>query len=154
MASVQEDVVAFSGEMAQSLNFNRSVGQIYGLLYVAESPLSLDEIARTLRMSKGNASVNLRALESWGAVRPVGVPGSRKDHYEANRNLKEIAFRRLREGLTKRLDLVEQSLERVSGRLGPKEVELGRRLQEVRRLVQGGRRALAALPKLMSVLSI
>jgi DNA-binding transcriptional regulator GbsR (MarR family) len=46
-----------AGEMAQSLSFNRSLGQIYGLLYASDKPQSLEEITRALSVSKGNVSV-------------------------------------------------------------------------------------------------
>ena len=36
--------------------------------------------------------------------------GSRKDFYEANRDIKQVALRRVREGLTKRLDRAEEQL--------------------------------------------
>jgi DNA-binding transcriptional regulator GbsR (MarR family) len=112
--TLQEEFADFAGELAESFSFNRSIGQIYGLLYLSDKPLSLDEIALRLKMSKGNASVNLRALESWGAVRPVWVKGSRRDHYEANRNLKEVALRRVKEGVSKRLDFALSSLEKMT----------------------------------------
>ena len=60
----------FAGELAESFSFNRSVGQIYGLLYLQESPLSLEDIGQRLSMSKGNASINIRLLESWGPCGP------------------------------------------------------------------------------------
>ena len=47
----QARFAAFCGELAESLSFNRSVGQIYGLLYLSPDPLSLSDIAETLAMS-------------------------------------------------------------------------------------------------------
>ncbi|MBK8574376.1 MAG: hypothetical protein IPN90_01405 [Elusimicrobia bacterium] len=109
-ASTDSEFARFAGELAESFSFNRSVGQIYGLLYLQESPLSLEDIGQRLSMSKGNASINIRLLESWGAVRPVSLVGSRKDFYEANRDIKQVALRRVKEGLTKRLDRAEEQL--------------------------------------------
>jgi DNA-binding transcriptional regulator GbsR (MarR family) len=112
--TIQTDEFArLAGELAESFSFNRSLGQIYGLLYMSSVPLALGEIARQLGMSKGNASINLRVLESWGAVRPVWMKGSRQDHYEANRDIKTLALRRLEEGMTKRLDLAEDRLRKL-----------------------------------------
>jgi len=99
-----------AGEVAESFSFNKSLGQIYGLLYMSPTPLSLADIGKSLSMSKGNASINVRLLESWGAVTPVSVVGSRKDYYEANRDVQKIVLRRLREGLAKRLNRVEEML--------------------------------------------
>jgi DNA-binding transcriptional regulator GbsR (MarR family) len=100
----------FAGEVAESLSFSRSIGQIYGLLYMSEAPLSLDDIARDLEMSKGNASINLRTLESWDAVRPVHVTGNRRDYYEADKDIQEVALRRIQEGVQKRLETLDVRL--------------------------------------------
>ncbi len=74
--------------------------RIFGLLYLQEGPLSLDEIAAALEQSKSNISLNIRVLVEWHLVRRRPVPGSRKDHYEAAtdffRALQEIFERRFR----------------------------------------------------------
>lgn len=61
-------------------------GQIYALLFLARTPMSLDEIGNVLKLSKGNISVNIRMLEGFGLVRKVWVRGTRKDYYEAARD--------------------------------------------------------------------
>ena len=74
--------------------------RIFGLLYLAAHPLSLDEIAEELSQSKSNVSLNMRVLVEWHLVRRRPVPGSRKDHYEAAtdffRAMQEIFERRFR----------------------------------------------------------
>ena len=74
--------------------------RIFGLLYLAASPLSLDEIAEQLSQSKSNVSINMRVLVEWHLVRRRPVPGSRRDHYEAAtdffRAMQEIFERRFR----------------------------------------------------------
>jgi len=144
-----------AGEMAESLSFNKSVGQIYGLLYLQTgASLSLEEIARRLSMSKGNASVNLRFLETWGAVRSVWVQGSRRDHYEANRNIQGIALNRLQLGLGRRLDRAEQILEKITSSVAykegrPEEASVRKQLKEIQNLVANGRKAIGLLPKVL-----
>ena len=74
--------------------------RIFGLLYLAERPLSLDEIATEIGQSKSNVSLNIRVLVEWHLVRRRPLPGSRKDHYEAAtdffRAMQEIFERRFR----------------------------------------------------------
>ena len=55
--------------------------------------LALEDIGQRLSMSKGNVSINIRQLEAWGGA-SSSVVGSRKDYYEANRDIKAIAIRR------------------------------------------------------------
>ncbi len=151
---LQEDFARLAGELAESLSFNRSIGQIYGLLYLASEPMSLEDIAKRLGMSKGNASINLRVLASWGAVRPVWVRGSRRDHYEAERNIKALALRRLEEGLSRRLDMAEEKMDSLLSRDGAlQDPAVKKRLQELRSLVASGRKALRVLPKILGFLA-
>jgi DNA-binding transcriptional regulator GbsR (MarR family) len=74
--------------------------RIFGLLYLAGRPLSLDEIAAEIGQSKSNVSLNIRALVEWHLVRRRPLPASRKDHYEAAtdffRAMQEIFERRFR----------------------------------------------------------
>jgi len=108
---IREQFIDRVGEFAASLGLNRSVGQLYALLYMSPSPLSLDEMAEACDMSKGNASINLRELERWGAVRRVYVRGDRKDYYEPHRDVPQIVISRLREGLGRRLAALDETLE-------------------------------------------
>jgi DNA-binding transcriptional regulator GbsR (MarR family) len=74
--------------------------RIFGLLYLAPGPLSLDDIAAELSQSKSNVSLNIRVLVEWHLVRRRPVAGSRRDHYEAAtdffRAMQEIFERRFR----------------------------------------------------------
>jgi DNA-binding transcriptional regulator GbsR (MarR family) len=87
-------------------------GQIYALLFLARSPMSLDDVVETLHLSKGNVSVNIRMLEDCGLVRKVWVKGTRKDYYEAARDhprklLKDF-FDRVRSGIDDSLRLINR----------------------------------------------
>ncbi len=111
-----------AGMLASRLSLSPTVGQIYGLLYMSPEPVSLNEMVEKLGISKGSASVNIRILESWGAVRKVWVDNTRKDYYEANIDTLKIIIDRLREGLLKRfseanqkLNLIEEDLNKKTG---------------------------------------
>jgi len=71
--------------------FSETAGKIYGVLYLSAGPLSLDDIAREVGTSKGNASVQVRELLELGMVRKVWVRRSRRDYYEAVTDLWAIA---------------------------------------------------------------
>lgn len=64
---------------------NKVGGQIYALLFLSDEPLSLDDIAERLRISKSNISINVRMLEDSHLVRKIWVKGSRRDFYSAER---------------------------------------------------------------------
>ncbi len=75
-------------------------GRIFAVLFLEDHPLSLDDIAKALQLSKSNISINIRNLVEWHLVRRISVPNSRRDHYEAAsdfwRVMQEIMERRFR----------------------------------------------------------
>jgi DNA-binding transcriptional regulator GbsR (MarR family) len=75
-------------------------GRIFAVLFLEDHPLSLDDIAEALQLSKSNISINIRNLVEWHLVRRVTVPNSRRDYYEAAsdfwRVMQEIMERRFR----------------------------------------------------------
>ncbi|MGB1127957.1 MAG: GbsR/MarR family transcriptional regulator, partial [Opitutales bacterium] len=61
------------------IGFPRSVGEIYGLLFCAQEPVSFDDLVERLKISKGSVSQGLKLLRQLGAVRVHYIAGSRKD---------------------------------------------------------------------------
>jgi DNA-binding transcriptional regulator GbsR (MarR family) len=88
-------------------------GRIFGILYLQEEPLSLDQITDELQQSKSNVSVQVRGLVDWQLVRQVRIAGSRKDHYAAAtdfwRVMQEILERRFRWNLRQLLAAVDEA---------------------------------------------
>ena len=78
------------GRLCQLLGRPRTTGQIYGLLYLALEPLSLNDIAIFLQISKGSASNGTRQLASWGAIKGVWIQGDRRDYYQAAGELNDL----------------------------------------------------------------
>lgn len=114
---IRDGFIYHVGELAGSLGLSRSVGQLYALLYMSPRALCLDEMVEACQMSKGNASINVRELERWGAVRRVWVRGDRKDYYEANRSVPQIVMGRLKDGLGRRLGLLEGAVAEAGERV-------------------------------------
>ncbi|GAB3543987.1 GbsR/MarR family transcriptional regulator [Noviherbaspirillum agri] len=84
------------GEMGSRWGINRTVGQIYALLYVHGTPLNADEIADRLGFSRSNVSMGLKELQSWRLVRLLHQPGDRREYFEPPKDIWEI-FRTLLE---------------------------------------------------------
>jgi DNA-binding transcriptional regulator GbsR (MarR family) len=75
--------ISEAGSASQALGFGRVVGQIYAYLYFSDSPKCLNDLQEGLGISKGSASMSVRQLEQWEAVRKIWIKGDRKDYYEA-----------------------------------------------------------------------
>ncbi|MGO4416024.1 MULTISPECIES: MarR family transcriptional regulator [Cupriavidus] len=79
---IQRFVLHF-GEMGSRWGINRTVGQIYALLFTASRPLNADEIAESLGFSRSNVSIGLKELESWSLVKLSHQPGDRREYFSA-----------------------------------------------------------------------
>ena len=88
--------VGHFGEMGSRWGINRTVGQIYALLYLSSEPLCADQIAETLEFSRSNVSMGLKELQAWRLVRLRHFPGERREFFEAPADVWEI-FRVLAE---------------------------------------------------------
>jgi DNA-binding transcriptional regulator GbsR (MarR family) len=88
-----ERFVLHWGDMGDEWGVNRSVSQIHGLLYLSETPMTAEDIADTLGMARSNVSNSIRELLSWNLIRRVPVMGDRRDHYEAETDIWEVAAR-------------------------------------------------------------
>jgi DNA-binding transcriptional regulator GbsR (MarR family) len=88
----------------------KSVGEIFGLLFVSTHPLAMDELMHRLHISLGAASQGLRILRGFGAVKVVYVPGDRRDHYVADLELSKFATVFIKDELQPRMD---RALERI-----------------------------------------
>jgi len=88
--ALQAEVIAVFEDAARMLGLPKSLGGIYGLLFISKEPLSLDDVVARLNVSKGSASQGLRFLRNLGAVRPVPRDGERREYFTAEVELKQL----------------------------------------------------------------
>lgn len=84
------DFVLHFGEMGSRWGINRTVGQIYALLFLSPVPLNADEIVERLGFSRSNVSLGLKELQSWNLVRLKHLPDDRREHFSTPEDLWEI----------------------------------------------------------------
>lgn len=78
------------GEMGSRWGINRTVGQIYALLYISGRPLPADEIAQSLGLSRSNVSMGLKELQSWRLVKLQHLPGDRREYFSTPDDIWQI----------------------------------------------------------------
>jgi DNA-binding transcriptional regulator GbsR (MarR family) len=88
-----EDFILHWGDLGGQWSVSRSVSQIHALLYVSEQPLSAEDIAATLGLARSNVSNSIKELLNWNLIRRAPVRGDRRDHFEAETDVWEIATR-------------------------------------------------------------
>jgi len=136
--TIQQFVEAW-GAMGALWGINRSVARVHALLMASEDPLSLDEIAERLQISKGNASMSLRELRTFGVVRQVEVPGDRRDFYVTEPDVWTMFFRILKERKRREFDPALEAIHRLLEQPGAKGQVLGRlrQMSELLTTVEG-----------------
>ena len=89
--------VALWGQMGSSWGIPRTMAELHALLFISPEPLNTDEIMERLGVSRGNASMTVRALLDWGIVRRVHRRGDRRDYFEAEQDILKLFRTILRE---------------------------------------------------------
>jgi DNA-binding transcriptional regulator GbsR (MarR family) len=150
LENIQDKFLESIGRVSDAFGLNGFVAKLYGLLYLHAKPLSLDEMAESLGVSKGNVSLNIRELENWGAVKKVWVKGSRKDFYEADMDIKKILASKLKSAVQKRISEVSLILEEAKKLIQSANGALN---EEERAMAKGFEKRLKELDKLKSLAS-
>ena len=87
LEAARDEFVTQWGVMGSSWGINRTMAQIHALLMITPRALTTDEVMEELKISRGNAHMNLRELVGWGLVRSVIRKGERKEYFEAEKDV-------------------------------------------------------------------
>lgn len=99
------------GEMGTCWGINRTMAQIHALLMVSHEPLSTDAIMEELRISRGNANMNLRDLISWGLIRREVKIGDRKEYFVGEKDVWKMFCTIVRERKKREIEPVIKALQ-------------------------------------------
>jgi DNA-binding transcriptional regulator GbsR (MarR family) len=83
LRSVQDDFIRKWGEMGQTWGINRTMAEIHAFLFITGQPQCTDDVMERLNISRGNASMSLRALCDWGIIRRMHRRGERREYFES-----------------------------------------------------------------------
>jgi DNA-binding transcriptional regulator GbsR (MarR family) len=81
------------GALGSQWGINKTMAQIHALLMVSADPVSMEDIMDELQISRGNASMNLRALIDWGIVYKEYKMGERREFFTAEKDVDELAIK-------------------------------------------------------------
>jgi len=86
----KEKFIQSWGTLGSSWGINRTMAQIHALLLVSPEALSAEEIMDRLKISRGNANMNIRALIDWRLVFKELKAGERKEYFVAEKDMWEV----------------------------------------------------------------
>jgi len=87
----KEKFISTWGSLGTLWGINKAMAQIQALLFISTKPLSMEEIMKELKISRGNTSMNLRQLMDWGIVTKESIPGDRKEYFSTEKDVQELA---------------------------------------------------------------
>jgi DNA-binding transcriptional regulator GbsR (MarR family) len=119
--------------MARSWGINATMGELFALLYITGEDWTAEDLRERLRVSRGNVSMNLRELITWGVVHKVHRQGERREYYRAELDVWTLFRRILRERKRRELDptllVLERSVELVGD--DPSQQAMRSRIQDL-----------------------
>lgn len=101
------------GTVGVEWGINRTMAQVHGLLLSSEDALTAEQVMETLKISRGNANMNLRELINWGLIFRENRAGERKEYFYAEKNMWEVAQRIVAERKKRELDPMIKMLEQL-----------------------------------------
>ena len=110
LSAFEAQVIEFFCDGVRLLGLPKSIGEIYGLLYVSQEPLSLDDLVRRLGISKGSVSQGLKTLRELGAVSEAEGKVKRRIYYQPDVELKRLVGGFIKEQVRPHLESGEEKL--------------------------------------------
>jgi len=90
LSPTQQKFVIHFGEMGARWGMNRTVGQMYAVLFLSEEPLCADELVAALGLSRSNVSMGLKELQAWQLVRLQHRQNDRREFFSTPDDLWDI----------------------------------------------------------------
>lgn len=113
LGEAQDRFVAAWGQMGAAWGISRTMAEVHALLYITGAPMNADEIMDRLRISRGNASMSLRALVDWGIVSRTLRRGDRREYFRAEQDVWAMVRAIVRERMKREMDPVLATLYEV-----------------------------------------
>ena len=121
--AARDEFVTQWGTIGSAWGINRTMAQIHALLIITPGPLTTDEVMEELKISRGNAHMNLRELVGWGLVRSVIRKGERKEYFEAEKDVWKmfciIVRERKRREIRPAINVLKDCIDRADGLKSP-----------------------------------
>jgi len=149
LADAKSQFIASWGAFGTHWGINRTMAQIHALLLVSADPITQDDIMVQLNISRGNVNMNIRELIDWGLVDRILLPGERKEHFSAEKDIWKVAVQIVKERKKRELEPMAKLLDQLS------EVEGDKRDKEVKTFtdtIQNIRRFTAQADKTLDVM--
>lgn len=110
LREAQDRFIATWGQMGSAWGISRTMAEVHALLFIEGDPLCTDDVMERLEISRGSASMSLRALVEWGVVSRTHKRGDRKEYFSADQDVWTLFRAVVRERMKREVDPLLASL--------------------------------------------
>ncbi|MFZ2874834.1 MAG: MarR family transcriptional regulator [Phycisphaerales bacterium] len=110
LTKAQDHFIAVWGQMAGAWGISRTMAEVHALLFIVGDPMCTDDVMERLQISRGNASMSLRALLDWGIIERSHKRGDRKEYFSAEQDVWSLFRAIVRERIAREVDPLLASL--------------------------------------------
>jgi DNA-binding transcriptional regulator GbsR (MarR family) len=116
--AAREEVIEAMERSAEVYGLTRSYGRLYGLLFFADGPVSLDALVEESGFAKSTVSTTMRKMTKMHMIHRRSLPGEgKKAFYEAERDFWTVLQEFLRREVKREIDTMSRSLDEAESRL-------------------------------------
>ncbi len=117
ISKTRERVIDSIGKNMDLYGITLSIGHLYGYMYFNEGPVTLDDLSRTMGMSKTSMSTGVRTLLDLKMIDKVWGKGTRKDLFEVvpdwHQNFSDYFSIKWRKAVEGNMTTLTKSLEEI-----------------------------------------
>lgn len=110
LREAQDRFIAVWGQMGSSWGISRTMAEVHALLFITGEAMCTDDVMDRLEISRGNASMTLRALVEWAVISREHRKGDRKEYFVAEQDIWTMFRAIMRERLKREVDPLVISL--------------------------------------------
>ncbi len=118
LREAQDHFVAAWGQMGSAWGISRTMAEVHALLYITGEALCTDDVMDRLQISRGSASMSLRALLDWGVINRTHKRGDRKEYFVAEQEVWTLFRAIVRERMKREIDPLLASLYEIRDMTG------------------------------------
>ena len=85
----EDSILNLCVKLCSILGLPKSIGLIYGAVFVSREPVEAGQICLKLKISRGSVSQGLKFLKELGAIRSEGLSGNRAEHFVTEDHLRK-----------------------------------------------------------------
>jgi DNA-binding transcriptional regulator GbsR (MarR family) len=110
--AAREEVIDAMARSAEVYGSKRSYGRLFGILYFADGPVSLDELVEESGYAKSTVSTAMNTLERFHLVQRRSVPGEgKRAFFEAEEDFWYVFQQFLDQQVRREIEMMSRALE-------------------------------------------